>query len=359
MDQLDERVRHTIVRVIGVFVFICLLIECGFFAFYMATGSMYMETRRYVSLRIIAPLVVNLIIWFVAARVNRTTGASATLKKYVCAICLCSLAGSMAIFNSYYTPLWLTPVIALMFCTLFHDRILIIVLAAYNYLLVGGALFTIIREYPDDKRYYLEHAVVVLGVCTLIIVVSLSMEDFTRLLVGQIKDSYKERDNYRKRLETDMLTSLHSRPFMQERAESALRHASFSTPVSIAIIDLDHFKRINDTFGHDNGDEVLRTLGEVLNGFAADDIVIGRYGGEEFLIIFTGTSPDDNLKTLERMRREFGARRYGFTDDVVTFSGGMASINASRSFEEVFRAADQALYKSKEGGRNRITSVSI
>jgi diguanylate cyclase (GGDEF)-like protein len=152
---------------------------------------------------------------------------------------------------------------------------------------------------------------------------------------------------------TDELTGVPNRRHILKLAASALtdprRH---SQPVSMALLDLDHFKRINDTYGHAGGDAVLRHFCEHVQSHLRVGQALGRLGGEEFLLLLPGTELADAQTALERVRQTLGPQgeiRY-------TFSAGLAQATPADSVDTVLERADRALYASKERGRDCTTS---
>lgn len=126
-------------------------------------------------------------------------------------------------------------------------------------------------------------------------------------------------------------------------------------PLCIAIIDLDHFKRINDEMGHLGGDEVLRTFSRVAQQSVRDEDIFGRYGGEEFLLIFPGTSLLPALNTCERVRSQVETHPWGANMRCrVSVSIGVTQYVQGESVLEFFSRADTATYLAKEGGRNQV-----
>ena len=126
-------------------------------------------------------------------------------------------------------------------------------------------------------------------------------------------------------------------------------------PLCIAIIDLDHFKRINDEMGHLGGDEVLRTFARVTQQSVRDEDIFGRYGGEEFLLIFPSTSLLPALNTCERVRSQVETHPWGAAMRCrVSVSIGVTQYVQGESVLEFFSRADTATYLAKEGGRNQV-----
>jgi diguanylate cyclase (GGDEF)-like protein/PAS domain S-box-containing protein len=172
--------------------------------------------------------------------------------------------------------------------------------------------------------------------------------------------SLRLRETLRDQSIRDPLTGLFNRRFMQESLDRELQRAKRKKrPLAVVFIDLDHFKRFNDTFGHAAGDLILRTMGELfLRHFRGDDVVC-RYGGEEFAIILPESSAKDAAKRANLLRIEaskISMRQLGQVLDRVTLSIGVAAFPEHGSTtEQILRMADQCLYQSKAEGRDRVT----
>jgi diguanylate cyclase (GGDEF)-like protein len=169
-----------------------------------------------------------------------------------------------------------------------------------------------------------------------------------------------ERKHLEARLEhqinTDDLTGLASRrrilDLLLQEFERARRYAS---PLAILAVDIDHFKQINDTCGHDGGDEALRVFAGVLRGGLRSPDMAGRMGGEEFMVVLPETGPEEARQAAERLRQMVEARGVSLDKKILrlTVSIGIASIETCDSVEELMKAADHALYAAKDAGRNR------
>ena len=173
----------------------------------------------------------------------------------------------------------------------------------------------------------------------------------------RLKEAYRRIEEL---AELDELTgSFNRRCFMRLLEEEIARSARLNMPCSIALIDLDHFKRINDVHGHPTGDEVLRTLAiTVFANIRAIDR-FGRYGGEEFLLVLPDTAPESAAQMLNRLRTIIAELDWSaFSPGMrVTMSAGVATLRAGESSDTFLARADGALYAAKARGRNRITSA--
>ncbi|WP_157949933.1 GGDEF domain-containing protein [Vallitalea okinawensis] len=133
------------------------------------------------------------------------------------------------------------------------------------------------------------------------------------------------------------------------------RSARYSQPVSILMTDIDHFKQINDTYGHQVGDQVIIRIAKLLSEYSRQTDYVGRYGGEEFLVVLTNTNEEDAKKFGERIRTEIEKMDFGLPHQV-TVSGGVKTYS-NESAEEMIKLADSALYQAKKKGRNCIVSA--
>jgi len=157
---------------------------------------------------------------------------------------------------------------------------------------------------------------------------------------------------------TDMLTDLNNRRAFLEKGALLLNQATrFNHPLSVIMLDVDHFKQINDTFGHAIGDSVLLSLAQILRSMAREVDVVGRIGGEEFAIILPETSISNAATFAERLRTFIANTNVNSAkgEIKVTASFGIASnANCDMSLDNLISKADEALYRAKQLGRNRI-----
>jgi two-component system, cell cycle response regulator len=158
---------------------------------------------------------------------------------------------------------------------------------------------------------------------------------------------------------TDPLTGLPNRRaidiWINHQLSAAARH---DFPIWVVMADLDRFKRINDTYGHDAGDTVLKGFAELLRANTRQSNICGRLGGEEFLLILTHVERDQAKLAIDRIRTRFEAKEFNFDGETVTATAsfGMAEFHGSRApeFNTLLSRADAALYSAKGKGRNRI-----
>jgi len=180
-------------------------------------------------------------------------------------------------------------------------------------------------------------------------------------LLSQLNARVKRGRKLRQLMKQDSLTRLHNHGYIQELAQQLFAMASRKQqPCSMIMLDIDHFKSVNDRFGHAVGDRVIVSLSQLLLQRLRKSDAIGRYGGEEFLILMPDTAPADALNVMQQILSQFS--QIAFNEDKqmfsVTFSAGVASSIDFDSAQAALDAADKTLYHAKALGRNRVLLAS-
>ncbi|MFP5257397.1 MAG: diguanylate cyclase [Acidobacteriota bacterium] len=163
--------------------------------------------------------------------------------------------------------------------------------------------------------------------------------------------------NLKRLSRTDSLTGLPNRRHGEEALQDALvRHVRYGQGFAVAMADIDFFKKINDQFGHEAGDDLLRSVARIMEGGVRQCDLVARWGGEEFLLLLPGTDLTGAGRLLERIRTDIAATplRCGATRAAVTATIGAAVAGRGDTVEGVVRRADAAMYQGKEQGRNRV-----
>ncbi|WP_413700546.1 GGDEF domain-containing protein [Psychromonas sp. KJ10-10] len=153
----------------------------------------------------------------------------------------------------------------------------------------------------------------------------------------------------------DSLTNLLNHESVLEQLEKVHREAlRYQHTYCAVMVDIDWFKQVNDSYGHQIGDEVLQTFANLLNKHIRETDLLGRYGGEEFLIIFSHTSEKLALKITQKIKHEISDTLFSSEKINITASFGIAELRKDCDAKEIIRLADNALYEAKNAGRNRI-----
>jgi diguanylate cyclase (GGDEF)-like protein len=185
----------------------------------------------------------------------------------------------------------------------------------------------------------------------------------TAILIYDVTETVGLVKKLNQQANTDELTGIFNRRYLIQLGIQELKRARRDrTPLGIMMMDLDHFKYINDIHGHLAGDEVLRSTAQCFQSGLRDDDILGRYGGEEFVALLPGADLPAVIQIAERLRQQIGtlAIPFGEKNITVTASFGVHAFcsNQETSLDELFNIADQALYKAKSSGRNRVVSLT-
>jgi len=179
--------------------------------------------------------------------------------------------------------------------------------------------------------------------------------------VDRLKEVIKNLENKVKKLskevKTDFLTNIANKKALEDELKKQENvYKRYKTDYSIVFFDIDHFKNINDTYGHDAGDVILKSLGLLFRRYARDIDMIGRFGGEEFVAILPNTNKNGAYSFAEKLRVIISKTKFMYkkTRIYVTVSAGVACRNEVNSSKEVLKKADERLYLAKQNGRNRV-----
>ncbi|NPA54848.1 MAG: GGDEF domain-containing protein [Epsilonproteobacteria bacterium] len=181
--------------------------------------------------------------------------------------------------------------------------------------------------------------------------------DEVESLKQKVKKLEEELKLVKEEAKTDDLTKMLNKKALNQalhqQEEFYKRHQRI---YSILFFDIDHFKNVNDTYGHDAGDVILKSVGLLLNRYSRDIDIVGRFGGEEFVIIAPETTKKEAYQFAEKIRKIVQKTKFMYKDTRIdiTISAGVADRSETNSMEETLKLADERLYKAKTGGRNRV-----
>jgi diguanylate cyclase (GGDEF)-like protein len=190
------------------------------------------------------------------------------------------------------------------------------------------------------------------------------------LLVAELNDTKSElerrmgqlerlRDRFREQAHQDWLTGLRNRRWLARELPRLVSSARRSAePMALALLDIDHFKTVNDRFGHDVGDRVLQTFGTLLEATVRAGDVVVRTGGEEFVVLMTATPRDEAIVCCERIRDALRSCTWPVPDRelALTVSAGVVSLDECETVRELSMLADSRLYSAKAAGRDQIAA---
>jgi diguanylate cyclase (GGDEF)-like protein len=171
---------------------------------------------------------------------------------------------------------------------------------------------------------------------------------------SMIKNKNKELNEL---LITDGLTKLYTRGYLMKKIkEEKIRYKRYKASFSLIMCDIDHFKKVNDTYGHDAGDLILKEVSKLMQNSSREQDTIARWGGEEFMILLPETTLEEAHAVAQRIMETLREKVYNYEEEKisVTMSFGLAMYEAKESIDEIIKRVDEKLYEAKESGRDQI-----
>ena len=248
----------------------------------------------------------------------------------------------------------------------------------YGFAVAGAAAIILTGPYIAVDVRDLLATNVVLAIALGVVMFAVSLDPFdaigttifvllavaSSVLLGRVVEASHRREfvlelELRHDARTDALTGLDNRRAMEERGRIEIKRAQRSgTPVSVILCDIDHFKNINDRYGHEAGDTVLRTVAMELRAALRETDVLGRWGGEEFMAVLVDTDSGVARQVAERMRSAIAQTTFAGVPEGTTVSLGVvtqhAIVTADSAWDHLIKEADRLLYQAKKEGRNRV-----
>lgn len=173
---------------------------------------------------------------------------------------------------------------------------------------------------------------------------------------GKYSELIKENEELKKQVATDSLTGLYNKRKLKSDLEEQINlYNRHNDEFSLIMMDIDHFKTINDTYGHETGDEILAKVGEMFKAYTRAEDKVYRYGGEEFCVIMPKTGKEEAIKAGERLREVLSSYSENGLPKF-TMSAGVSNYSAGETACDTIKRADNALYEAKNNGRNRLYS---
>ncbi|MCU7850172.1 MAG: diguanylate cyclase [Candidatus Thiodiazotropha sp. (ex Lucinoma kastoroae)] len=197
----------------------------------------------------------------------------------------------------------------------------------------------------------------VLGVC-------MTVYDVTETAISQqlLEEATEHAINMEESSLRDGLTGLYNRRYLDKQINQEIQLSKrYNWDLSLAMVDIDFFKKVNDQYGHDAGDEVLQSVSNTMMGQLRGTDILCRYGGEEFALIMPKINLEKAASILDRLRSsiETSSIRVGDQSISVSVSMGVSQYSEQSTLDELFKQADHALYQSKKNGRNRVTLYNV
>ncbi len=355
MRNLERTIRNEIERLILIITIVCLVLEIGIGAYYYFTMDLGQPVDTYVVFRILVPFAVNMLVYVVTRFSNRSGSSTDNTKNRVCAFASLVLLGVISLAHSYFIPLWVLPLFSVMYSSIFHDDFVQKIQAGLSIVFILYAGILHLYDYPTERTFTIMCIVIAEILALIVCLLSFKLEAYNTRKYLISERNFASSNKFEKGFEIDSVTGVYSKAFLIEEANKILASTNELEPCGLAILDIDDFIRINDALGNDKGDEVLRSLGSVLAAQIDESTIIGRFGGDKFVVIFDNASNEENIAALNHMRKELARKKFDFLSEPVTISGGYTLVEVNTDLENALKPAEEALVKAKKAGKNRIS----
>lgn len=352
--RLEKKFKNELVH--WMFIFTCAfgVIDLCFFISYQISGIIADRTLRYFLLRVLLPFALNLLISIFSDRCNKSISLSLAASNLRLSFSIVSMAGIMACVHNYFEALWCGPAITLVIVSAFVNQGILHKMFLYCFPLETLAFLISIGEHPEELSFRLQSLLVAFMVTIFAYGLIRLVQKYYLKILEATKDLAEEKLQAEHNYHYDYLTGVYSRAHFMESADRMLTKSLKARHIGVAMMDIDDFKKINDTYGHEYGDLVLKNLGDLLQNSIHGYGIAGRYGGEEFTILLLDQPSVVYDQLLEKIRTDFENIHYSFTDQKITLSIGLVEGNNTTSMEDMISAADEALYRAKKEGKNRV-----
>lgn len=358
LQDFYKKTTKVLLRILLISVIVSFFLEIAFVIMKYADGILKMkEVRGALLVDCVLPTFFATMVYIGSYFILDSPNVSIENKRYTTFSSIALVCFAIIVFHSEYPVLYGLFVVPIMFSSIYGEKkyirqamevclLLQLIVIAVNLMFTDGLTLTSISE------------------CLLSVIVllfTMYFANITRTYVEMngvfIEKNMQEQSDLNQRISVDAMTGLFNHTAFYSELEKKIRESDRTNQnLCIAVVDIDNFKHVNDTYGHSSGDEVLIYLSKLLKDICKEQIVC-RYGGEEFSVIFTDKSLKESVSIMQEVLDVFSNHEFEWCDRKITFSCGVCKHYDIRvNAEELFRQADKYLYKAKNEGKNRIVS---
>ena len=348
---LHDKFRHQFINVHGLTVLTVSLFEIVGYLVLVQSGVEFFSLRnRYLWYGVVFPVVINTLTHILARSIGKSAHVSRRRKNG--SIILAALITSfvVSVIHRAYIVTSCAFIFPVMLSAMFNDKKLLNFSFVGSLFILASVGFTVwfcneITLTTAISLFVLFGFLLVSYFCGTISI-NFSQQSYTTIETQAMENDKLQQDVLR-----DQMTGLFNHSAFLSRLEQLLE---CEENLCLMMVDVDNFKSINDTYGHDCGDIVLTQLANILQKHGGEENPAFRYGGEEFAVLFPGKKTQDALKIAENILEEFRNHVFAFRKEPITFSAGLVEYTPGLTGEKFFELADKLLYQAKEEGKNRI-----
>ncbi len=362
--ELNEKLRTRML--LADLVAACLILVAQIcIAWFIFTANPELNRLHYIVLRIATPSGLNFITFFIALTIVKYGRKGDFVKNLASILSVYELCSVVAIFHNYYTLVMVSMAVPVFMSAVYGDKRILRVINTLTIPVIFVSFYTNYHEYliNTDSLYWLTSMMCLLVFLILAFVCAEVILIIQKKQMDYMMHSNQNEKDLIERLKLDPLTELNNRNSLKENLPKYIEQfASGRCSAFVVMIDIDHFKQVNDTFGHLQGDNVLKRLSQIIRKNMSSRDMAFRFGGEEFLLLLARkpeATCEDIKDFVSWIKEEFCKSEYDFCSDLITFSAGIAECKHNLTGEEWIRRADDAMYLSKVNGRNLITISDV
>ena len=360
IDNLRDHYRRRLLNLHAVTItFVAVLEIVAYFIFCYLGVEKLSASSPYLWWFVALPIFLNLCAHLFARRIDSSLAYNHDLKNNVIIYAVLLTAIVIAVFHRYYIVTATDFTFPIVLCAMFNSKDLLKKVFAIS--LVVLIIITIMDGAFKLRQLTLSiNLLVVYGVNIISYLSSLLAINFSQSNFKLIAEQAEENEQLQDKLQRDPMTGLlNHETFYEELGEAFDDYHNNSIEFTVAVLDIDDFKNINDTYGHEAGDIVLKTLARILKKHCDFNDKVCRYGGEEFAVVFDGNTEAEAVAVMEAVLGQFSSWNFKFADVSITFSCGIVQYDGITQRDELFNRADKLLYEAKQSGKNKICVGSV
>ncbi|MCR5431239.1 MAG: GGDEF domain-containing protein [Lachnospiraceae bacterium] len=308
---------------------------------------------------ILIPTILNVSAVLVAFIMIRSSRVSQRLKNYSICGMLLVICMVIQIFHGIYASVLSLPSLAIFISAVFAENRLTYTITVIS-LISTLTSYIVGHKFFDESDIFISNYIIASAIIIIAYFCSNLLLRFIYSQLHTVKKGHTNEERLINKMRLDPLTGLYNRGGMDSIMDELIKNYDPEHALYLLMIDIDNFKSVNDTYGHQNGDTVLRTLAQVILDMGRKDIIPCRYGGEEVCVMFRNMDIDDAIRKSNKILSDFRNVRYDFSGDhSITFSAGFVQYEPKYTKDEWIKIADTRLYFAKQNGKNRVISIPV
>lgn len=318
--------------------------------------GMEMDQTKYIIFHIIIPSLVNCISVGVTFKINKNKKITENVKNIVFIVNTFIMSFGIILSENMFPASISVALVPIIVATGFGSDLYLNIATGLSYISLLAVDFIYPYIHGEDQDIYISISYVEFSIIIILVrVVAGVIKDFCLSSASKIESHESNNVNLENKLLRDAMTGLYNHASFYGFLDTITKANSEDiSTITLAIIDIDNFKKVNDTYGHSKGDEVILFLADVLKRRFTDVGYVCRYGGEEFAVIFINKNGRQAKELMEGALEEFRRHEFSWKEDPVTFSCGICEYMSGRMTDkELFGIADKVLYRAKNSGKNQ------